>query len=47
MDSNRKNEILVGVLFILAAVTAIIGLALYQPILYDPDYIINSPYAKN
>jgi len=41
MDSNRKNEILVGVLFILAAVTAIIGLALYQPILYDPDYIIN------
>lgn len=41
MDSNRKNEIIVGVLFILAAVTAIIGLALYQPILNDPDYIIN------
>lgn len=40
MDSNRKNEILVGVLFILAAVTAIIGLALYQPILYDANYIV-------
>jgi hypothetical protein len=40
MDSNRKNAILVGVLFILAAVTAIIGLALYQPILTDDNYII-------
>jgi hypothetical protein len=40
MDSNRKNEIIVGVLFILAAVTAVIGFALYQPILNDADYII-------
>lgn len=40
MDSNRKNEIIVGVLFILATVTAITGLALYQPVLNDPDYII-------
>jgi hypothetical protein len=31
------------VLFILAAVTAIIGLALYGPILHDPDYIIKGP----
>jgi hypothetical protein len=30
----------VGVLFLLAAVAAIIGLVLYQPILNDPDYII-------
>jgi hypothetical protein len=42
MDSNRKNTILVGVLFILAAVTAMIGLALYQPALNDPEYIIKS-----
>ena len=42
MDSNRKNEILIGVLFILAAVTAIIGLALYQPILNDADYIVKA-----
>lgn len=40
MDSNRKNEIIVGVLFILATATAITGLALYQPVLNDPDYII-------
>ena len=40
MNSNRKTAIIVGVLFILAAVTAIIGFALYQPILNDPDYII-------
>ena len=40
MDSNRKNEIIVGVLFILAAATAIIGLALYQLILIDADYIV-------
>jgi len=42
MDSNRKNEIIVGVLFILAVVTAIIGLALYQPILNDADYIVKA-----
>jgi hypothetical protein len=40
MDSNRKNAIIVGVLFILAAVTAITGLALYQPVLNDAGYII-------
>ncbi len=40
MDSNRKNEIIVGVLFILAAAAAIIGFALYQPILIDADYSI-------
>jgi hypothetical protein len=40
MDSNRKNEIAVGALFIIAAVTTIIGLALYQPILNDANYVI-------
>ena len=40
MNSNRDIAILVGVLYILAAVTAIIGFALYQPILNDPEYII-------
>ena len=40
MDSNRKNEILVGVLFMLTAAAAIIGLALYQPILIDANYIV-------
>jgi len=41
MNSNRDIAIFVGVLYILAAVTAIIGFALYQPILNDPLCIIN------
>jgi len=40
MNANRDTQIIVGVLYILAAFTAIIGFALYQPISYDPDYII-------
>ncbi|KAB1157979.1 DUF4386 domain-containing protein [Flavobacterium luteum] len=40
MNLIRKNAIIVGTLFILAAITAIIGLVLYQPILNDPNYII-------
>jgi len=42
MNSNRDIAIVVGVLYILAAVTAIVGFALYQPILSDPDYIVKS-----
>ncbi|MEW9698573.1 DUF4386 domain-containing protein [Paenibacillus sp. SI8] len=40
MNSNKKAEKIVGVLFILAAITAIIGLILYNPILKGPDYLI-------
>jgi len=40
MNANKNNAITVGVLFILAAVTAIIGLLLYDPVLNDPHYII-------
>jgi hypothetical protein len=40
MNTNRDIAIIVGVLYILAAITAIIGFALYQPILCDPEYII-------
>ena len=40
MNSARKNAIVVGVLFILADVTAILGLILYGPILNNPDYLI-------
>jgi hypothetical protein len=46
MDSNRKNALFVGVLFILAAVTAMIGLALYQPILIDTSYIIKGSVSE-
>lgn len=39
MNSNKKAARLVGILFILAAVTAVIGLLLYDPILNEPDYL--------
>lgn len=39
MNSNKKAAKIVGILFILAAVTAIIGLLLYDPILNGPDYL--------
>ncbi|NOU72467.1 DUF4386 family protein [Paenibacillus sp. LMG 31458] len=39
MNANKKSALIVGVLFILAAVTAIIGLLLYDPILNGPDYL--------
>lgn len=39
MNSNKKAARLVGILFILAAVTAVIGLLLYDPILNEQDYL--------
>jgi len=39
MNTNRKTAIIIGVLFILAAVTSIVALVLYQPLLSDPDYL--------
>ena len=41
MNTYRKNALIGGILYITAAVTAIIGLLLYGPVLYDPEYIIN------
>ncbi len=40
MDSHRSRAVLAGVLFIVAAGAAIAGLALYQPVLGDPSYIV-------
>ncbi|WP_338870412.1 DUF4386 domain-containing protein [Spirosoma sp. SC4-14] len=40
MKPTRTIPTIVGALFVSAAVTAIIGLALYDPILHDPDYIL-------
>ncbi|MCZ8518452.1 MULTISPECIES: DUF4386 domain-containing protein [Paenibacillus] len=39
MNSNQRAAKLVGVLFIIAAVTAVMGLLLYNPILQGPDYL--------
>ncbi|MET3193384.1 DUF4386 domain-containing protein [Bacillus sp. OAE603] len=47
MNSYRKSAKIVGVLFLLAAVTAIIGLKLYDPILKDPDYLIKGSEHAN
>ncbi|MFZ1677913.1 MAG: DUF4386 domain-containing protein [Saprospiraceae bacterium] len=40
METNRNSATSAGILFIIAAVAAIIGALLYTPILHDPDYII-------
>lgn len=42
MNPNRKTAITAGALFIIAAVTSIIGLLLYGPILNDADYVIKN-----
>ena len=47
MNSNKKAAIIVGSLFILAAVTAVIGLNLYNPILKGPDYQIKGTEHAN
>jgi hypothetical protein len=47
MNSNGKSAKIVGVLFLLAAVTAVIGLNLYDPILNSPDYLIKGSEHAN
>ncbi|MEH7523750.1 DUF4386 domain-containing protein [Bacillus sp. JJ1503] len=47
MNSNKKAAKIVGVLFILAAVSAVAGLILYDPILNSPDYLINGTEHAN
>jgi hypothetical protein len=47
MNPNRKSAIIVGVLFILATVSAIIGLLLYDPILNNSDYLIKGSENAN
>lgn len=42
MNNTRKAALTVGICFILAAVTSIIALALYQPVLTNPDYVIQT-----
>jgi len=47
MKSANKAAKVVGVLFILAAVSSIIGLILYDPILSGPDYLVNGAAHAN
>jgi Domain of unknown function (DUF4386) len=45
MNSSRTAARIAGILFIIAAVTSVVALILYQPILGDPDYIVKgSPH---
>ncbi|MDQ0889723.1 hypothetical protein QFZ81_004811 [Paenibacillus sp. V4I9] len=47
MNTNKKSALIVGILFILAAVTAIIGLILYDPILNGPVYLMEGSKHAN
>ncbi|SFK96645.1 DUF4386 domain-containing protein [Geodermatophilus ruber] len=42
MGSTRAAAVAAGVFFLVAAVTAIVALALYQPLLGDPGYVLGS-----
>lgn len=42
MGTSRGNAVAAGVFFIVAAVAAIAGLALYQPALSDPLYVVGA-----
>lgn len=47
MNSVNKASKVTGSLFILAAVSSIIGLSMYDPILNGPDYLINGAAHSN
>lgn len=42
MSSTRRTALVAGVLFLLTHVTSIAALALYKPVLDDPEYILGS-----
>jgi hypothetical protein len=47
MIAHRKNAFITGVLFIVAAVTSVIGLILYDPILNGSDYLMKGSEHAN
>jgi hypothetical protein len=40
--ASRKTALLAGVFFLITEVTSIAGLALYGPVLHDPNYIVSA-----
>ena len=46
-NTNRQVAIRVGIMFIFATVSAILGVLFYQPILTGPDYLINGAAHMN
>jgi hypothetical protein len=47
MNSNRKSAMIIGVLFIAAAVFSKLGLVSYGPILNNPEYLLEGPTSEN
>jgi hypothetical protein len=47
MNSTRKQAIVIGVLFIAAAVFSILGLVSYSPVLNNPEYLTEGPTSEN
>ena len=47
MHTNRRAAALVGVMFIIATVTAIFGLIFYGPILTGPAFLVNGAAKGN
>ena len=47
VNNHRQTAISVGIMFILATVSAVLGLLFYQPILAGPDYLINGAAHSN
>jgi hypothetical protein len=45
--SNRKSAVIIGLLFIAAAVFSVLGLISYGPILNNPEYLIQGPTSGN
>ncbi|HYG01882.1 MAG TPA: DUF4386 domain-containing protein [Chryseosolibacter sp.] len=41
MHTNKNIAIIIGVLFLIAAIASIAGLLLYGPVLNNPEYILN------
>jgi len=41
MGSYRRTAVAAGVFFVVAAVAAVIGLAFYQPLLHDANYVVS------
>ena len=46
-EIDRKNAIIIGILFIVAAISSIIGLVLYNPILKEANYLITGQQNTN
>jgi hypothetical protein len=42
MSSTRTTAVVAGAFFVVAAVTAVVALALYQPVLGDPGYVLGA-----